>query len=553
MRRWVESRQWLLVREFYDEGIEGSRSDRPAFQEMLRFLHQEPRPADGVVTWNTMRFGRDQLDSQFFKADLRRRGYVVLGKEDGIEQSPLAPVLESMLEWKAQQDLAVIGADTKRGLAFLARQGYWPGGALPMGYTGEKVLIGHRQNGDPRYGTKVQKDPALADRIQRAWKMRLAGASYREIHEEVQLYHSSKCYSTLFRNPLYTGVLVYGGHRYPENWNEGGLFCDSYVRVEDFECLRLDAQQWMDHRGIGPNSHPRNVASLYLLSGLLVRGWCLRRGIESAVAGWHDSHHVRVRCYRCGRKQRVKGSACTLRSVTCDLLDRTIIETIRGEIFTPAYIQAEVARANALLAEQAGSSQHAQERAERTAASARKPLENLASFIAVNGANPVIEEQYRIADRDWRLASAHVEAVRQKRRATKPLHVTEAEATTYARDLAAHLHDGGIKLRRRFLAAVIKRIVLYDTEGDVELAPQPALDALRSVNATHDENTGSAAPRPRRHYAPRLIQSRKSSIPSDGTPNGIRTRDLHLERVRQSVFWTSRVVSDADFMGQGVS
>ncbi len=74
MRRWAESRLWILTREFYDEGIEGNRTDRPAFQEMLRFLHQEPRPADAVITWNTMRFGRDQLDSQFFKADLRRRG-----------------------------------------------------------------------------------------------------------------------------------------------------------------------------------------------------------------------------------------------------------------------------------------------------------------------------------------------------------------------------------------------------------------------------------------------------------------------------------------------
>lgn len=92
MRRWAETRRWCVEREFYDEGIEGSRSDRPAFQDMLRYLRQEPHPADGVITWNTMRFGRDQLDSQFYKADLRRRGYVVLGKEDGIEQSPLAPV-----------------------------------------------------------------------------------------------------------------------------------------------------------------------------------------------------------------------------------------------------------------------------------------------------------------------------------------------------------------------------------------------------------------------------------------------------------------------------
>ena len=50
LRRFVESRGWVLVREFYDEGIEGSRSDRPAFLELLAFLQQQPRPVDGVIT-----------------------------------------------------------------------------------------------------------------------------------------------------------------------------------------------------------------------------------------------------------------------------------------------------------------------------------------------------------------------------------------------------------------------------------------------------------------------------------------------------------------------
>jgi DNA invertase Pin-like site-specific DNA recombinase len=531
MRRWVESRQWFLVREFYDEGIEGSRSDRPAFQEMLRFLHQEPRPADGVITWNTMRFGRDQLDSQFFKADLRRRGYAVLGKEDGIEQSPLAPVLESMLEWKAQQDLAVIGADTKRGLEYLARHGYWPGGALPMGYIGEKELIGHRKNGEPRFGTRVRKDPALAERVQRAWEMRLAGASYREIHEEVRFYHSAKCYSTFFSNPLYTGVLEYGGRRYPEDWREGSRFCEPYVSVDHIDELRAKAKQWTERRGTGPDRHPRNVASPFLLSGLIVCGWCLQRGIEVTVAGWQDSRNPRVRCYRCGRKQRVKGSACTLRSVTCDLLDRTIVECIRGEIFTPEYIRSEVARANAQLAEQQGSSKRAVQMAEQAEATARKALDNLASFIAANGANPVIEERYRVADREWRSATARLTAARAERRATRPLQVGETEATAYAHDSAEHMQEGDIRLRRQFLAAFIKRIVLYDTEGTVELVEQPALDALRSISTPDLQNTRGVAPRPRRHYAPRLVHGRKANIPMDGTPSGIRTRDLHLERV----------------------
>src|SRR5258707_12416341 len=76
MRRFVESRGWVLMHEFYDEGIEGSRSDRPAFQDLLAFLQQQPCPVDGVITWNTSCSVRDQLCSRFYYADWRRRGYL---------------------------------------------------------------------------------------------------------------------------------------------------------------------------------------------------------------------------------------------------------------------------------------------------------------------------------------------------------------------------------------------------------------------------------------------------------------------------------------------
>ncbi len=532
MRRFVDERGWLGVREFYDEAIEGSRSDRDAFQQMLRYLHQEPRPVDGVVVWNTSRFGRDQLDSQFYKADLRRRGYVVLGKEDGIEQSPLAPVLESMLEWKAQQDLAVIGADTKRGLEYLARNGYWPGGALPAGYIGEKELLGYRKNGDPRYGIRVRKDQGLAARVARAWEMRLEGASYRAIHDEVQFYHSTKCYSTFFSNPLFAGVLDYAGQRYPEGWQEGQRFCEPYVSLEQFDELQARSHEWTQRHGRGPDRHPRNRMSAFLLSGLVVCGYCLNQGLEVSVAGWQDPRNPDVRCYRCGRKQRVKGSACTLRSVVSRLLDQTVVETIRDAIFTPDYIRTEVARANVALAERSGDAAHTLRQAEAAVASARKALENLARFVASHSSNPVMEEHYQSADREWRSATARLTAARAQRQDAKPLRVSEAEAQDYAANLAMHLQEGDIALRRRFLAAFIRRIVLYDEEGIIELAEQATLEALQAVEEKSSQQMIQGTPsRRRRHYAPRLIRGGAPNIPIDGTPNGIRTRDLHLERV----------------------
>jgi hypothetical protein len=485
MRRWVEFRGWVAVREFYDEGIEGSRSDRQAFQDLLSYLNQQPRPVEGVVTWNTSRFGRDQLDSQFYKAHLRRQGYAILGKEDGIDQSPLAPVLESMLEWKAQQDLAVISTDSKRGLEYLARRGFWPGGFLPVGFAGEKVLIGHRKNGDPRYGITVKQDEAVAERIRRAWEMRLAGDSYLRIQDKVRLYSSSKCYNHFFDNALYAGLLDYGGQRYPEGWREGARFCQPYITVEEYEEVqRLTQAQRMQAHTIGPYATPRNRVSTFLLSGLIICGKCLEeRGEEVTLIGWHDLRRSSGDCYRCGRKVRLGGGACTLRYVSCRLLERTVAERIREEIFTPEYIRAEVAQANALLAQRHSAEGRMLREAEAAELAARNAVENLGAFIAGHGANAIIEAQYAEADRAWRAALAAVAAAKaEQREHARPMRITEREAAFYAANLVEHLYDGDIALRRMFLASVIKRIVVFDEEGAIELVDQPATQALRTLN-----------------------------------------------------------------------
>ncbi|MGP3779930.1 hypothetical protein ACTWKD_14395, partial [Halanaerobium saccharolyticum] len=84
----------------------------------------------------------------------------------------------------------------------------------------------------------------------------------------------------------------------------------------------------------------------------------------------------------------------------------TVIERIQGEIFTPDYIRSEVAHANALLAAQSGDHERTLRQAEAAEKKARQALERLTQFVASHATNAVVDEQYRLADREWRLASA---------------------------------------------------------------------------------------------------------------------------------------------------
>ncbi len=66
---------------------------------------RETEPVDGTIFWSSSRLAGDQIDSQFIKADLRRRGHVVHSMTDDIPSGEFAPVAEALIDWKNERFL----------------------------------------------------------------------------------------------------------------------------------------------------------------------------------------------------------------------------------------------------------------------------------------------------------------------------------------------------------------------------------------------------------------------------------------------------------------
>ena len=209
-----------LILTFTDEARPGSSTvKRDALQDLLSKARQlapsrkerGSEAPDGILFWDVRRLGRDQLDNAFIKADLRRRGYTLIFLSDDIpDVGDFTPVIEAFLDWKAEQDLKDISKDAQRGLRDNARKGCHPGGFPPKGYKAERVQIGTKRNGKPRYAPRWLPDPATAHLARQAWEMRAAGASYLEIQEATGLYKGRNCWTTFFRNKTYLGFLKCG-------------------------------------------------------------------------------------------------------------------------------------------------------------------------------------------------------------------------------------------------------------------------------------------------------------------------------------------------------
>src|SRR5579862_9616204 len=151
MQDWCAEMGWIVDRLFIDEAMEGSREDREQFQLMLSLARQEPRPVDGIAVWAFSRFTRNQLDAQFYKADLRKRGYVIVSKIDDIPNNEMAPIYEAFIDWKNQRFLDDLSADVRRGQHFIVERG-----------TGR---VGFRKRGIP----PCLRSSDTATMVSRAW------------------------------------------------------------------------------------------------------------------------------------------------------------------------------------------------------------------------------------------------------------------------------------------------------------------------------------------------------------------------------------------------
>jgi len=483
MKAWCEAQGWIVDRIFIDAGVEGSREDREQFQLMISLARQPDQQVDGIAVWSFSRFARSMLDAQFYKADLRKRGYVIVSKTDDIPNNEMAPLIEAFHDWKNQRFLEDMSADIKRGQSYVVEQGYWSGGHVPRGYRVEHEVFGRKRNGDARYGGRLVKDEALADRVALAWRMKLEeNASYEAIHEATRLYSNRQHYSTFFSNFIYAGIFVYHGKRFPEQWEQGATFCEPYVTLDEF--MRIQANR---QKRTFQAVNPRVLGSAFLLSGLVVCGHCLAKGQRVTVTARVDKRRPDTSWYICGVKLRQRGPDCDLPRVPCWLLEESIVQSLLADALTPTYLAQEVMTAQQMLDERRPHLEHEIARLEQETVQKESAVRELLRLIQKQGLSPILESEYQSANVAWTMAMAQLAALRKEAASSGTSDVGHAEIEAYLNDVRQVLKHGEIHVRQALLRRFVKQIVLYPNHATLEytfglsaLTPLPGFGGVDS-------------------------------------------------------------------------
>lgn len=109
---------------FTDEGISGrTAAKRPAFNKMVATAKERPVPFEAVLLWKFSRFARNQEESIFYKAMLRKEGVDVVSVSEPLVEGPFGSLIERILEWMDEYYSIRLSGEVKRSMTVNARKG----------------------------------------------------------------------------------------------------------------------------------------------------------------------------------------------------------------------------------------------------------------------------------------------------------------------------------------------------------------------------------------------------------------------------------------------
>jgi DNA invertase Pin-like site-specific DNA recombinase len=294
----------------------------------------------GLLLWNYARFSRDLDDSQFYKSNIRRAGIIIHSLTDPVPEGPYARFVETLIDISNEERSRQTSIDAKDGLRSIVQQGAVPG-TPPRGFKREPLITINPRTGEPRTNHKWVWDKKLAPKVRKAFKMRAAGATLREIHKATRLYGAINSYKTFFTNPLYIGILEFGDLVIKD-------YCKPMVDMVTWNRVQEKIAELAQKKF--KEKHPRRASSVYLLSGLIK---CARCGspMNGNTVSRHTTHG-RDEAYRCSRAKRRLD--CDAGRIVRWRIEGEVIKVLAEYILIPEAIAAhqEIAIANQTEGEQ---------------------------------------------------------------------------------------------------------------------------------------------------------------------------------------------------------
>lgn len=321
MKKYCESRDWMVYKIYTDSGFTGSNLDRPGLQALMK--DSEAGKFDMVLVYKLDRLSRSQKDVLYLVEDVfDKHGVFFSSMTENFDTStPFGKAILGILAVFAQLEREQIRERTMMGKQARAEEGKWGGGSTePIGYD-------YSIKDDMLYVNEYE-----AMQIKDIADMFLKGTPVRAIEricDEKGYRHKYGDWTAgsvrrVLSNPLYLGMINYNGKQYQ----------GSHTPLFD--------QQTFDDMQVIMNERKEKFAATYkphtsLLGGIL---YCKHCGGKYAKNNYNST----MLCYSCysrskKMKRMIKDPNCKNKHYRMLDLDYMVIEAITNLSLDPEFIQ----------------------------------------------------------------------------------------------------------------------------------------------------------------------------------------------------------------------
>lgn len=340
---YAQTHDMPVYRHFTDDGISGTRFDRPGFQEMIQEVREGN--VEAVIIKDMSRFGRDYLQVGTYMEVLRKNDTRLIALNDNVDtingDDEFTPFRNIMNEWYAR--------DTSKKIrsAFKAKN-------LAGKHTSSSVPYGYLKSEDDKNLWVI--DPIAAPIVRRIYQMTLEGKGPYQIaqilsdeHIEVPAYYHQKLGIGLWKtreiknpytwgsstivhilsNPSYLGHTVnYRTRKHFKDKKSHYVSPDQWTIIENTHEPIIDQETYDNVQRLRKNirRYPNGWGEVHPLSGLLFCADC-----GSVMYVHRVNNGKRIPQFTCSAYGKVPvGTLCpSQHRINADIVMQLVQETLK--------------------------------------------------------------------------------------------------------------------------------------------------------------------------------------------------------------------------------
>lgn len=317
---------------FTDDGISGTRFDRPGFTAMMKAV--EAGWVEAIIVKDMSRLGRDYLKVGQIMETLHRKGVRLIAINDGVDsdngEDDFAPFRNIINEFYPKD----ISRKTRSALYSKAMQGAFLASMAPFGY-----------RKSPENKNQLIKDPTCAVIVVKIFEAIAQGKSLSEVAKQLHQEHvptprdtrkgtnnccwSSATIGAIIRNKTYLGCTVYGKTKKLSYKSHKQIPCDmSEWNIVEGRHEAIVCQNLFDKANTEMSARKRctRAGIRQMFSGLLICSTCgspLNFCAEPRASNPCEGYYV------CRQNKRFGNSACGRHYIRYSVLHDAVAQDVR--------------------------------------------------------------------------------------------------------------------------------------------------------------------------------------------------------------------------------